>query len=308
MEKAREPRGDADGAGRAGDRMESANKVFTAHRSLLFTLAYEMLGSVADAEDVVQATWLKWANVDLREVRNHRAYLAQIAAREALGHLRTVRRRRESYVGLWLPEPLLTSPEVAEDEELADNLSASMLLILESLAPTERAVFVLHEVFGLNYDSIAEAINKSSAAVRQIAHRARTHVAARRPRTIASADETTRALIAFQEAIETGNLQRLMDTLAPDVALLSDGGGVAQAALEPVVGASAVARLVMRIDPSVSIQLSPVNGRPGLVLYRNGEVDAVISVWLHQGRLSRLYAVRNPQKLSNMKTACTVGR
>src|SRR4029077_2784003 len=156
--------------------------VFASHRALLFTVAYEMLGSAADAEDVVQETWLRWANVDQSEVRDPRAYLVRMVTRQALNRLRTVSRRREDYVGEWLPEPLLTSPDVAEDTELAVNVSIAMLTVLETLGPTERAVFVLHEVFETPYDEIAEIVDKSPVAVRQIAHRAREHVAARRPR------------------------------------------------------------------------------------------------------------------------------
>src|ERR1700733_12098157 len=175
---------DADGS---LGRTDPATAAFVAHRNLLFTVAYEMLGSAADAEDVLQETWLRWAGVDLGAVRDQRAYLVRITTRQALSRLRTLRRRKESYVGPWLPEPLLTAPGVAEDVELADSVSMAMLLVLETLAPTERAVFVLREVFGLEYDEIAEAVDKSPAAVRQIAHRARTHVAARRPRGVVSA-------------------------------------------------------------------------------------------------------------------------
>jgi len=163
-------------------RPDTATDVFVAHRNLLFTVAYEMLGSAADAEDVVQETWLRWAAVDLETVRDQRAYLVRIAARQALTRLRALGRRKEAYVGPWLPEPLLTAPDVAEDVVLADSLSMAVLLVLETLNPTERAVFVLREVFDLGYDEIAEAVDKSPAAVRQIAHRARGHVAARRPR------------------------------------------------------------------------------------------------------------------------------
>ena len=158
---------------------------FLDHRSLLFTVAYEMLGSAADAEDVVQETWLRWADLgdDGRaEVRDPRAYLVRIVTRQALNRLRTLARRREDYVGEWLPEPLLTSPDVAEDVELAESVSIAMLTVLETLTPTERAVFVLREVFDVPYDEIAEAVGKGTAAVRQVAHRAREHVAARRPR------------------------------------------------------------------------------------------------------------------------------
>ena len=200
-----------------GGRMDSATEAFAAHRNLLFTVAYEMLGSAADAEDVLQETWLRWAGVDLDTVRDQRAYLVRITTRQALSRLRTLRRRKESYVGPWLPEPLLTAPDVAEDVELADSVSMAMLLVLETLTPPERAVFVLREVFDLEYDEIAEAVDKSPAAVRQIAHRARAHVAARRPRGVVSPAETRAALAAFQRAAETGDLQGLLDILAPDV-------------------------------------------------------------------------------------------
>ena len=188
-------------------RPDPATEAFLAHRNLLFTVAYEMLGSAADAEDVLQETWLRWAGVDLGAVRDQRAYLVRITTRQALSRLRTLGRRKESYVGPWLPEPLLTAPDVAEDVELADSVSMAMLLVLETLTPTERAVFVLREVFDLDYDEIAEAVDKSPAAVRQIAHRARAHVAARRPRGVVSPAETRDALEAFQRAVETGDLQ-----------------------------------------------------------------------------------------------------
>ncbi|MER6924707.1 sigma-70 family RNA polymerase sigma factor, partial [Streptomyces spiralis] len=164
----------------SGTRIDGATEAFVAHRGLLFTVAYEMLGSAADAEDVLQETWMRWAGVAFDTVQDQRAYLVRITTRQALSRLRTLRRRKESYVGPWLPEPLLTTPDVAEDIELADSVSMAMLLVLETLTPTERAVFVLREVFDLEYDEIAEAVDKSQAAVRQIAHRARAHVAARR--------------------------------------------------------------------------------------------------------------------------------
>src|SRR5437867_5086188 len=227
-----------------GDRMDSATEGFVTHRNLLFTVAYEMLGSAADAEDVLQETWLRWASVDLDTVREQRPYLVRITTRQALSRLRTLGRRKEAYIGPWLPEPLLTAPDVAEDVELADSVSMAMLLVLETLTPTERAVFVLRDVFDLAYDEIAEAVGKSPAAVRQIAHRARAHVAARRPRGVVSAAETRDALEAFQRAAETGDLQRLLDILAPDVVFLGDGGGVVQAVPVPVVGAGQVARLL----------------------------------------------------------------
>ncbi|MFE0021759.1 RNA polymerase sigma-70 factor [Amycolatopsis sp. NPDC059021] len=285
------------------ERTDTATEAFVAHRNLLFTVAYEMLGSAADAEDVLQETWLRWTGVDLDEIENQRAYLVRITTRQALSRLRTLGRRKESYVGPWLPEPLLTAPDVAEDVELADNVSMAMLLVLETLAPTERAVFVLREVFDLDYDEIANAVDKTPAAVRQIAHRARAHVAARRPRGVVSPAEARGALAAFQRAVETGELQDLLDILAPDVVLLGDGGGVVQAVLRPVTGAEKVGRvLAAGLGKMAEGTLLPaqVNGYPALVLRFDGEVDTVLAVRIDDGLITGLYAVRNPEKLSHM--------
>jgi RNA polymerase sigma-70 factor (TIGR02957 family) len=285
----------------AGGRPDTATEAFLAHRNLLFTVAYEMLGSAADAEDVLQETWLRWVGVDLDTVRDRRAYLVQIATRQALSRLRTLGRRKESYVGPWLPEPLLTVPDVAEDVELADSVSMAMLLVLETLAPTERAVFVLREVFDLDYDEIAEAVGKSAAAVRQIAHRARAHVTERRPRGDVSPAQTRDAIEAFQRAVETGELQRLLDILAPDVVFLGDGGGVVPAALAPIVGAGQVAGVLGRIAAAASLQPAQVNGYPALIVRLDGEIDTVLAVRLDDGLITGLYAVRNPAKLSRMR-------
>ncbi len=291
-----------------GGRMDCATEAFVAHRNLLFTVAYEMLGSAADAEDVLQETWLRWAAVDLATVRDQRAYLVRITTRQALSRLRTLGRRKESYIGPWLPEPLLTAPDVAEDVELADSVSMAMLLVLETLTPTERTVFVLREVFDLAYDEIAEAVGKSPAAVRQIAHRARAHVAARRPHAVVSPAQTRDALEAFRRAAETGDLQRLLDTLAPDVVFLSDGGGVVQAALAPVAGAGTVARILGRIATAASLQPAQVNGYPALIIWLNGTIDTVIAVRIDDGLITGLYAVRNPEKLSHMEQETTLTR
>jgi RNA polymerase sigma-70 factor (TIGR02957 family) len=293
-------------------RPDPATEAFVAYRNLLFTVAYEMLGSAADAEDVLQETWLRWAGVDLGTVRDQRAYLVRITTRQALSRLRTLGRRKESYVGPWLPEPLLTTPDVAEDVELADSVSMAMLLVLETLTPNERAVFVLREVFDLTYDEIAEAVGKNPAAVRQIAHRARAHVAARRPRGVVSAAETRDALEAFQRAAETGDLQSLLDILAPDVVFLGDGGGIVQAVLAPVVGADKVARLLAigldRIAGAASLQPTQVNGFPALIIRFDGAIDTVIAVRIDDGLITGLYAVRNPEKLSHMERETTLRR
>lgn len=284
---------------------EEATEEFSKHRNLLFTVAYEILGSATDAEDVVQETWLRWAAVDLEVIEHRRAYLVRIVTRQALTRLRTLNRRKESYIGNWLPEPLLTTPDVADDLELADNVSMAMLLVLETLAPAERAVFVLREVFALDYDEIAEAVDKNPAAVRQIAHRARAHVAARRPRGVVSADESRDALNAFQRAVETGDIQGLVDILAPDVVMMGDGGGIKQALPRPINGRDHVARVlaaaVARIEGLSRVDQVLINGWPGLILSIDGAVDDVVAVRIDDGLVTGLYIVRNPEKLTRVE-------
>ncbi len=273
---------------------------FAAHRSLLFTVAYEMLGSAADAEDVLQESWLRWAGADRSQVRDPRAYLIRVVTRQALNRLRTLSRSREDYVGEWLPEPLLTSPDVAEDVELAESVSIAMLTVLETLAPTERAVFVLREVFDMPYGEIAEAIGKSAAAVRQIARRAREHVADRRPRMRVSRAEQQAVTERFLAALRTGQLQELMEVMAPDVVLIADGGGLAAAVLKPVYGAERVATLLARAsrDPSAFVSAAVwLNGAPAARIEVAGE-PAAVSLLVEDGRVIRVYLVRNPRKLT----------
>ncbi|MEV0272091.1 RNA polymerase sigma-70 factor [Hamadaea sp. NPDC050747] len=291
---------------------DTATDAFVRHRSLLFTVAYEMLGSAADAEDVLQETWLRWAGVDLDAVQDQRAYLVRITTRLALTRLRTLRRRKESYIGPWLPEPLLTAPDVAEDVELADSVSMAMLLVLETLTPTERAVFVLREVFDIEYEEIAEAVGKTQTAVRQIAHRARQHVAARRPRGDVSPAQARTVLDAFQRAVETGDLQGLLDILAPDVVFLGDGGGIVRAVPQPIVGADRIARVFLtgmtKVSPTTKLAPAEINGYPALILRIDGDVDTVLGLRVDDGRITGLYAVRNPEKLSRVSTEIAVTR
>jgi RNA polymerase sigma-70 factor (ECF subfamily) len=282
----------------------AATEAFVAHRNLLFTVAYEMLGSAADAEDVLQETWLRWVEVDLEQVRDQRAYLVRITTRQSLNRLRAMTRRKEAYVGPWLPEPLLTAPDVAQDVELAESVSMALMLVLETLSPTERAVFVLREVFDVGYDEIAAAVDKSPAAVRQIAHRARRHVDARRPHKVVSAGETRAALDSFQRALATGDLQGFLDVLAPEVVLVSDGGGVKQASRRPSIGADKVARFIIgganKWAVALTSDLTVVNGNPALVLRLDGEIDGVLAVRFEDARITGLYYVRNPEKLSRV--------
>ncbi|NKY34962.1 RNA polymerase sigma-70 factor [Nocardia speluncae] len=280
----------------------AATRTFVAHRNLLFTVAYEMLGSAADADDVLQETWFRWVGVDTAQVDDQRAYLVRITTRQALNRLRSVKRRREAYVGSWLPEPLLTTPDVAADVELAESVSMGLMVVLETLTPTQRAVFVLREAFGLGYDEIAAAVDKSPAAVHQIAHRARRHVEARRPRRRVTADEARAAVDAFQQALETRDLQGLLDILAPDVVAISDGGGIKQASPRPVIGADKVARFVVagltRHKIALTAEPAAINGSPALALHIDGELDGVLALRVEDTRIVGLYLVRNPHKLT----------
>jgi RNA polymerase sigma-70 factor, ECF subfamily len=287
---------------------------FVDHRSLLFTVAYEMLGSAADAEDVVQETWLRWADVDdaaRADVRDPRAYLVRIVTRQALNRLRTLARQREEYVGEWLPEPLLTSPDVAEDVELADSVSFAMLTVLETLGPTERAVFVLREVFETPYDEIAEAVGKTPASVRQIAHRARDHVAARRPRVQVSRAEQEAVVERFLAAVRGGDMRALLEVLAPDAVMVADGGGVVSAARRPIEGANKVAALLgslAKLDGEFAFTPMWLNGGPAARIDLDGAMDTVASLVIEDGRITRIYAVRNPHKLARLDAEAELSR
>ena len=216
-----------------------------------------------------------------------------------------MRRRREAYIGSWLPEPLLTGPDVAQDVELAESVSMALMLVLETLSPIERVVFVLREAFDASYDEIAAAVDKSPVAVRQIAHRARQHVDARRPREVVSPSETRAALEAFQRAVETRDLQGLIDVLAPEVVLVGDGGGVKRAVLRPIIGAEKVVRYFLggfgkpqgtrTVDPAI------VNGNPALVVRLDAEIDGVLAIRVEDARITGLYYVRNPEKLTHVE-------
>jgi RNA polymerase sigma-70 factor (ECF subfamily) len=288
---------------------------FLVHRGLLFTVAYEMLGEASEAEDIVQETWIRWDAIGetaRAEVRDPRAFLVRMTTRKALDRLRANARRREEYVGEWLPEPLLTAPDVAEDVELAESVSFAMLTVLETLAPIERAVFVLREVFDLAYGEIAEAVGKSEAAVRQIGHRARKHVAARRPRVEVSRSEQQAVVERFLAAVTGGDLQELLDVLAPDVVLVADGGGIAQAVGNPVTGAKKVANL-LRTFPKFGAGATVVpvllNGAPGArIVGLDDGFDTAITFTVEGGRISRVFAVRNPTKLGRLQVEAPLTR
>ena len=286
----------------------SRTDAFVTHRNLLFTVAYEMLGSAADAEDVLQEVWLRWADVD-DDVREERAYLVRITTRLSLNKMRSQARLREEYVGPWLPEPLLTAPDVAEDIVLADSVSTAMLLVLETLPPVERAVFVLREVFAVDYDEIATAVDKSPAAVRQIAHRARSHVEARRPKNEVPQAMANEVMDRFLLATATGDLQSLMDVLAPDIVLITDGGGFKQAARRPILGVEKVLRFLLGVrDASSRADVVMINGSPALRLELEGELDSIATFTVAGGVVTEIFIVRNPHKLAWLETERVLSR
>ncbi|WP_434994803.1 RNA polymerase sigma factor SigJ [Arthrobacter sp. Ld5] len=278
------------------------DELFAAHRPLMFAIAYEVLGTRADADDVVQDSYLRWAGVDPSVVRDPRAYLATIAARTALNAIRTVSRRRESYPGPWLPEPLAAGADDPEQRLLLDEqLSYALTVVLLQATPEQRAVFMLHDVFDLPYPAVAEALGKSQAAVRQIAARARARLGAA-DRSASSTRESTAALAAFQSAVETGDLQSLMDVLAPDAVLLSDGGGKVVAARKPVVGAAAIAGFLLKIArtpaPGTRVGIGPLNGGQGILVHAGDRLELTVALGVDErGRVSGVYLVRNPDKL-----------
>ncbi|MFJ5798113.1 RNA polymerase sigma-70 factor [Streptomyces decoyicus] len=290
-----------------------AEDAFSEHRPLLFTLAYEMLGSATDAEDVLQESYLRWSAVDPAAVEHPRAYLVRVVTRQALNHLRAVRARREECVGTWLPEPIRTAPEVSDDAILAESVSMAMMLVLETMNPTERAVFVLHDVFGYSHGEIAASIGKAEAAVRQIAHRARRHVQARRRRFAPDSGATREIVRRFLLAATTGEVQTLMDLLAPDVVQISDGGGKVVAARRPVTGRDDVARFVLgvaRTSITATTQIEPAtyNGMPAARCLTGGELDWLLAFEIDNGRITGLYALRNPDKLHRAHTVHPLDR
>lgn len=280
---------------------------FQQYRTLLFSVAYRVLGTAVDAEDAVQETWLKWSSAERSQVADPKAYLTRIVTNVAMEQLRSTRHQRETYVGPWLPEPILTGPDTADDVATADSVSMALLVVLETLTPLERAVFVLKEAFAFSYVEIAEAVDRSEAAVRQAAHRARAHVQARRPRFTADRARQRDVTARFFAATTGGDINTLMELLSPDVTLWTDGGGKVRQALKPVVGPETVARwfaalgtvTYQGIEPGqMRAELTSVNGGPGLVFRAPDRVIATLTFDFDaQGRISTLHNVANPDKL-----------
>jgi RNA polymerase sigma-70 factor (ECF subfamily) len=287
---------------------------FTLLRPLLFTIAYEILGSATEADDVLQDSYLRWADVDLSTVRDTKSYLARLVTRQALNALRADARRREEYVGPWLPEPLLLDDQdPSADVVLAESVSMAMLVLLETLSPDERAVFVLREVFGFDYREIAEAVGRPAPAVRQVAHRAREHVRARRKRFDGIDPERNAEITAqFFATAASGDVEALMTMLAPDATWTADGGGKVSAARRPVIGAELVARaivgLMRKAGPQLRADMVTCNSAPALLLYRGEHLEMVLTLDFADDKITNFYVMRNPDKLTALATAREISR
>ena len=308
--------------GTSGEHQLDAAAVFDEHRGLLVSVAYRILGSVTDAEDAVQEAYLRWSGVDHSEIKDPRAFLVRVTTRLAIDRLRRARTRRESYVGPWLPEPILTRQDPSEEAAMAESVSMAMLVVLETLSPLERAVFVLREAFGMPHAEIADVLGRREAAVRQLARRAREHVRERRTRFDADRDEQRRVTERFLEATSTGDFEALMAVLSPGVELLVDGGGKALAPRRPVQGADKVARFLGAVaterntarflesvgtQPSgeVRIHLAPVNGEPGVVITAGKEPISALVLDVSDGLVHTIRLVANPEKLTGVRVVDT---
>jgi RNA polymerase sigma-70 factor (TIGR02957 family) len=301
------------------ERTPDAVRVFDGHRSLLVSVAYRILGSVSDAEDAVQETYLRWSKVDPAQVSNPRAFLVRVTTRLAIDRLRRAKTRRETYVGPWLPEPILTGRDVAEDVALAESVSMAMLVVLETLSPLERAVFVLREAFGLRYAEIADILGRKEEAVRQLGRRARDHVREHRSRFDTDESEQRRVTERFLEATSTGDLEALVAVLSPEVTLVADGGGRALAPRRPIRGADKVARFLLAVateermarflrsvgsEPIVAdllVRVAPVNGGPGILVVSGDKPISALVLDVSEGVVRTIHLVVNPEKLAGVR-------
>jgi len=291
------------------DNSATLEATFETHRERLLGLAYRMLGSRSDAEDIVQETWLRVSSstsssTSTPQIDNLQAYLLTVATRLCLDQLKSAGRKREQYIGTWLPEPVISAetPSPAEETELADDLSFALLLTLEKLTPPERAAFLLHDVFALPFKDVASSLGKSEAACRKLATRARRAVQKSKPQQSVPAETHRTLLSQFSRATETGDLEGLKRLLHDEAVLYSDGGGVKPAALNPVYGADKIARFFLgvagKVEPdSVSVAARNINSQPGLLVYVDGELDLTVGIDCYDNRIVAIYLVRNPEKL-----------
>lgn len=281
-------------------------ETFNQYRSLLFAIAYRMLGSAMDAEDIVQEAFLRWQQVNPMEIESPKAYLTTITTRLSLDQLRSARAQREVYVGPWLPEPLLTEsePEAAEIAGQADSLSIAFLVLMENLSPVERAVYLLRQVFDYDYPEIGRIVGKSEVYCRQIVSRARQHLASRRPRYEVLPGQQQRLNQQFAQACFNGDLSGLTAILAEDIVLQADGGGKIKAAMRPIYGPDRVARFLLgilsKISAGFTIHPTQINGQPGIIIYVDAQPQNVMILDIIGERIGRIYVVVNPDKLRGL--------
>jgi RNA polymerase sigma factor (sigma-70 family) len=292
------------GGGHESDRQDPLGAGWETHRPAVFGVSYRLLGSVADAEDVTQDVWLRAARADLQNVDDLRAWLMTVAARRSYDILKSARHRREVYVGPWLPEPLLTGPDALEPVLVDESISTALLLIMEELRPPERVAFVLHDVFGVEFDRIAEVLDVSVPGARQLASRARRRVARAKESTPqASRAERERVLAAFRAAYEVGDLAGLIRLLHPDVVYVTDGGGEVSAARKPIHGGERVAEVILRVGRQLHLDrvgFVEVGGELALVFRRDGRVYALDTVQIADGLITAYRRVVNPGKLARV--------
>jgi RNA polymerase sigma-70 factor (ECF subfamily) len=291
-------------------------QTFTEFKPLLFSIAYRMLGVVMDAEDMVQETFVRWQRTDQATVDSPKAWLSTVITRLCINQLKSARVQREQYFGEWLPEPIVadSTPSRASDNPLvSESLSLAFLVMLETLSPTERAIFLLREVFEYEFAEIAQIVQKSEQNCRQLLARARKHIAARRPRFETTPQEAEEILQEFDRAVVNGELERLMQLVASDAVLISDGGGKARATLRPVLGSEAISRFLIAVaakfgSPDQVFRHLPVNGLPGTIAVENDRVIRVTAFGIQHGRIQSLYIITNPDKLRHVLPAPAADR
>lgn len=274
-------------------------------RPRLVGVAYGLLGTLGEAEDAVQEAWIRLQRSDLEAIHDITGWLVTATSRIALDMLRSARVRHEVYIGPWLPEPVETAPDPADSVSLVDAVSWAMLVVLETLSPAERAAFVLHDVFGLSFDEIAQALGRTPPACRKLASRARNHVAERQPRFDTDPQAHREVVDAFGRATASGDLDGLLRLLDPDAVLTSDGGGVAEALPRPIHGAPEIAQFLAGVgarEPGLAMRSSTVNGTPALLIFQQGQIGSVLALGIRDGRITTIDAIRNPHKFHGLRT------
>ena len=285
--------------------METTLEVFESHRPLLFSIAYRMLGSAMEAEDMVQEAYLRYQSTPTEKIESPKAFLSSIVTRLCLDYLKSAKVQRESYLGPWLPEPVYTGGSPASLVSERESISMAFLVVMESLTPVERAVFLLRDVFDYGYDEIAEIVEKSADNCRQIYHRAKSHLLERRPRFDTAPEDQQKLVTGFMQAVEGGDLNTLTDILAEDVILWSDGGGKVNAARKPIQGRDRLAKFLVHINKTFGqgsrAQVAEVNGQAALLGWLDEQLAVVFNFTVSGGQISEIRVVVNPDKLRHLE-------